>query len=344
MDIAGPAELREIVAAGRGDARRRLDRRPAADRRLSGRREERGRAPSTSTAAAPAPSRCPASAAVERLPRRQSTSSETFYSFASFNRPGRDLPLRQRDRARAASSPSPSSPSIPRGYEVRQVFYNSKDGTRVPMFLVHRRGLDRSAAAADPALRLWRLQRSRAAALPAALDDLGRHGRRARRRQSARRRRIWPGLARRRPAREQAERVRRLHRRGRISDRARASPTNRQLAIEGRSNGGLLVGAVLNQRPDLFAAALPTVGVMDMLRFDRFTAGRYWVDDYGYPDREADFRILRAYSPYHNIRSGVRLSAGAGDHRRHRRPRRARAQLQIYRRAAGGRRRPARRT
>jgi prolyl oligopeptidase len=62
---------------------------------------------------------------------------------------------------------------------------------------------------------------------------------------------------------------------------------------------------VLNQRPDLFAAANPAVGVMDMLRFDRFTAGRYWVDDYGYPDREADFRVLRAYSPYHNIRSGV---------------------------------------
>ena len=69
-----------------------------------------------------------------------------------------------------------------------------------------------------------------------------------------------------------------------------ASPQT--LAIEGRSNGGLLVGAVVNQRPDLFAAALPGVGVMDMLRFDRFTAGRYWVDDYGYPDREADFRIL----------------------------------------------------
>jgi prolyl oligopeptidase len=66
---------------------------------------------------------------------------------------------------------------------------------------------------------------------------------------------------------------------------------------------------VINQRPDLFAAALPGVGVMDMLSFDRFTAGRYWVDDYGYPNREADWRILRAYSPMHNIRAGARYPA-----------------------------------
>ncbi|WP_298400417.1 prolyl oligopeptidase family serine peptidase [Sphingobium sp.] len=76
------------------------------------------------------------------------------------------------------------------------------------------------------------------------------------------------------------------------------------LAIEGRSNGGLLVGAVVNQRPDLFAAALPAVGVMDMLRFDRFTAGRYWVDDYGSPNKAADFPLLYGYSPYHNILPG----------------------------------------
>ncbi len=78
-----------------------------------------------------------------------------------------------------------------------------------------------------------------------------------------------------------------------------------RLAAVGRSNGGLLVGAVVNQRPDLFAAANPAVGVMDMLRFNRFTAGRYWVDDYGDPAKEADFRILRGYSPYHNIGTGV---------------------------------------
>ena len=78
-----------------------------------------------------------------------------------------------------------------------------------------------------------------------------------------------------------------------------------QLAIEGGSNGGLLIGAVVNQRPDLFAAGHAAVGVMDMLRFDRFTAGRYWVDDYGYPSKEADFKTLLKYSPYHNITPGV---------------------------------------
>jgi prolyl oligopeptidase len=77
------------------------------------------------------------------------------------------------------------------------------------------------------------------------------------------------------------------------------------LAIEGGSNGGLLVGAVLNQRPDLFDAAHPAVGVMDMLRFDRFTEGHSWVDDYGYPNKKADFKTLLAYSPYHNIKSGI---------------------------------------
>ncbi len=76
------------------------------------------------------------------------------------------------------------------------------------------------------------------------------------------------------------------------------------LAIQGESNGGLLVGAVVNQRPDLFAAALPGVGVMDMLRFHRFTAGRMWQRDYGDPAKEADFRNLLSYSPYHNIRPG----------------------------------------
>lgn len=81
------------------------------------------------------------------------------------------------------------------------------------------------------------------------------------------------------------------------------------LAIQGESNGGLLVAAVVNQRPDLFAAALVGVGVMDMLRFDRFTNGQFWIGDYGDPGKEEDFRNLLSYSPYHTIRSGLSYPA-----------------------------------
>jgi len=82
-----------------------------------------------------------------------------------------------------------------------------------------------------------------------------------------------------------------------------------KLAIQGGSNGGLLVGAAITQRPDLFGAALPAVGVMDMLRFNKFTAGRFWVDDYGTPDNPAEFKALYAYSPYHNIKPGTKYPA-----------------------------------
>lgn len=93
--------------------------------------------------------------------------------------------------------------------------------------------------------------------------------------------------------------------------------TRSRLALHGRSNGGLLVGAVTTQRPDLAAVALPMVGVLDMLRFDQFTIGWAWVSDYGDPRVPADFHVLRAYSPLHRVRPGTSYPATlvlTGDH------------------------------
>jgi prolyl oligopeptidase len=93
--------------------------------------------------------------------------------------------------------------------------------------------------------------------------------------------------------------------------------SSRKLAIYGRSNGGLLVGACLTQRPELYGAAVPQVGVLDMLRFNRFGQGAGWEDDYGSPDDPAELRALYAYSPVHNVHSGTRYPATliiTGDH------------------------------
>ena len=90
-----------------------------------------------------------------------------------------------------------------------------------------------------------------------------------------------------------------------------------RLAIQGASNGGLLIGAVEEQRPDLFAAAVAQVGVMDMLRFREFTVGKGWEADYGSIDNENEFKALRAYSPVHNVRPNVSYPATlilTGDH------------------------------
>ncbi|QNK79810.1 prolyl oligopeptidase family protein [Nakamurella sp. PAMC28650] len=98
---------------------------------------------------------------------------------------------------------------------------------------------------------------------------------------------------------------------------ADGTTTTTQLAVHGRSNGGLLVGAVITQRPDLFAAALPTVGVMDMLRFHLFTIGWAWTSEYGSPDIAADFDVLQRYSPLHALREGTAYPPtliSTGDH------------------------------
>jgi prolyl oligopeptidase len=228
---------------------------------------------------------------------------EGFYSFTSYNVPTTIY----RYDARSGETSVWAQPRVafsPQDFTVEQRFYRSKDGERIPLFLVYRKDLDLSRprptllygyggfnVSVTPSFSstnlAWVEQGGVYAVANlrgggeygAAWHDAGR---------LARKQNVFDDFI---AAAEY------LTREG-ISSRDK-------LAIYGRSNGGLLVGAAVNQRPDLFAAALPAVGVMDMLRFDRFTAGRYWVDDYGYPDREADFRTLWAYSPYHNIRSGV---------------------------------------
>ncbi|WNO54880.1 prolyl oligopeptidase family serine peptidase [Stakelama saccharophila] len=226
--------------------------------------------------------------------------TETFYAFTSFARPAT---IYRYDIATGEVTPwaQPEVAFDPEQYDVRQRFYTSKDGTRVPMFIVHKKGLktpaptllygyggfDISLTPAFSATRLAWMEQGGVLAV-ANLRGGGEYGK------------AWHDAG-------------RLHNKQNVFDDfiaaaedliAEGVTTKDQLAIQGGSNGGLLIGAVTNQRPDLFAAALPEVGVMDMLRFDQFTAGRYWVDDYGYPSKEADFKVLYKYSPYHNIRSG----------------------------------------
>jgi prolyl oligopeptidase len=86
---------------------------------------------------------------------------------------------------------------------------------------------------------------------------------------------------------------------------AKKRTTTQQLAIWGESNGGLLVGAVEVQRPDLFGACIPMVGVMDMLRFQKFNGGHYWRSEFGNIEKQDEFKSLLAYSPYHNIKKGT---------------------------------------
>ncbi|GGB99741.1 prolyl endopeptidase [Novosphingobium endophyticum] len=229
---------------------------------------------------------------------------ETFYAFSSFNCPAA---IYRMDIASGQTQPfaEPKLCFNSSDYVVEQHFYASKDGTRVPMFIVRGRkvaeagkpvptllygygGFDIALTPSFSAVRMAWLEAGGAFAL-ANLRGGGEYGR------------------------EWHDAGRRANKQNVFDDFIAASEyligqgiaKKDGLAIQGGSNGGLLVGAVVNQRPDLYAAAVAQVGVMDMLRFDRFTAGRYWVDDYGYPDREEDFRILRSYSPYHNIRHGA---------------------------------------
>ena len=230
---------------------------------------------------------------------------ETFYSFTSFATP---TTIFHYDVKTGKSTPwaTPKVAFDPASFKVEQVFYPSKDGTRVPMFIVRKKtttgpaptllyaygGFNIPTLPGFSPTRLAWIEAGGVLAV-ANIRGGGEYGSN------------WHDGG-------------RLDKKQNVFDdfiaagewlKANKITGKDQLAVQGGSNGGLLIGAVVNQRPDLFAAALPQVGVMDMLRFDRFTAGRYWVDDYGYPSKEADFKTLYAYSPYHNVKSGVTYPA-----------------------------------
>jgi len=233
---------------------------------------------------------------------------DAFYLYTSFNYPPTvfryDLVSRQSSVYRAPEIPG----FHPGDFETKQVFYNSKDGTRVPMFLVYKKGLQLDGAnptllfayggfniTVSPAfspLRLALLEQGFVYA-SANLRGGGEYGEK------------WHDAG------------TKLKKQNVFDDFIAAAEwltTNKytspqKLAINGGSNGGLLVGAVMNQRPDLFRAAIPQVGVMDMLRFQKFTIGAHWIDDYGSSDDPEQFKAIYAYSPLHNIKPGVKYPA-----------------------------------
>jgi len=235
------------------------------------------------------------------------TDTETFYSFSSFATP----PSIYRYDMMTGESRLIRRSEVkfnPDDYEVKQVFYQSKDGARVPMFISHKKGLKLDGAnptllygyggfniSLTPVFSVGRLMWMEMGGVYAVanLRGGGEYGK------------PW----------HEAGRL--LKKQNVFDDFIAAAEwliANRytrpdKLAIQGGSNGGLLVGAVMTQRPELFGACLPAVGVMDMLRFHKFTEGRLWVDDYGSPDDPAQFKVLLAYSPYHNIKPGTKYPA-----------------------------------
>jgi len=226
----------------------------------------------------------------------------THFAFSSFAMPG--SVWRYDARTNAVEVVRQAKVGFnPADYTVSQIFYTSKDGTRVPMFVAHRKDLD--LAKPHPTL-LYSYGGFNISQTPGFSVS----------------RLVWMemgGVFALANIRGGGEYGAAWHDGGRLLNKqnvfddfiaagealvAKGLTTPQQLAIQGGSNGGLLVGAVTNQRPDLFAAALPAVGVMDMLRYANWTAGRYWVDDYGDMTKPDMFRYNLAYSPYHNIRGG----------------------------------------
>jgi prolyl oligopeptidase len=241
--------------------------------------------------------------------------TETFYSFVNAITP----PIIYRLNLETGASEVYRAPKVPfdtTAYESEQVFYPAKDGTRIPMLLVYKKGLKRDGSNPtllyayggfglsqtprfDPSRLVW-LERGGIFAV-ANIRGGGEYGEEWHRQAIRYHKQIVfdDFIA-------AAEWL--------ISQRYTSTP---KLAIEGGSNGGLLIGACVTQRPDLYGAALAYVGVMDMLRFDQFGQGAGWEGDYGSPHDPEDFKALYAYSPVHNVHPGTHyppIMVITGDH------------------------------
>ncbi len=241
--------------------------------------------------------------------------TETFYSYTSYTTP-RTIYRLDLTTATSTIFRQPKVDFNPADYETVQVFYKSKDGTSVPMFITYKRGLkldgtnptilygyggfDINLTPYFSVANLVWLEMGGVYAVPN-LRGGGEYGE------------DWH------------EAGMKLKKQNVFDDFIAAAQwlidqkytSTPKLAINGASNGGLLVGACLVQRPDLFGAALPDVGVMDMLRFNKFTIGWAWMSDYGSPDDPAEFKALYAYSPLHNIKPGTKYPPTlitTGDH------------------------------
>ncbi len=238
----------------------------------------------------------------------QRTDTFVFYTFNSLNVPPA---IYRYDIAPRKSSVfrEPKVPGYDAGaFETKAVFYTSQDGTRVPMFLMHRKGLTLDGT--NPTLLYAYggfnvVQSPTFSAARLALLEQGVVYASANLRGGGEYGETWH------------QQGMKLKKQNVFDDFIAAAEwliankytSPARLAIQGGSNGGLLVGAVMNQRPELFRVAIPQVGVMDMLRFHRFTIGWNWVADYGSSDNADEFKALYAYSPLHNIRPGVKYPA-----------------------------------
>lgn len=233
----------------------------------------------------------------------KATDKETFYAFTGFTMP---TTIYRYDMVTGKSTifRQPKVDFTPADYETKQVFYKSKDGTKVPMFITHKKGLKLDGSnptylygyggfniSLSPAFSVSNLVWMEMGGVYAQpnLRGGGEYGEEWHQAgMKLRKQNVFDDFI------AAAEWL--------IDNKYTSTP---KLAIGGGSNGGLLVGAVMTQRPDLFGAALPAVGVMDMLRFQKFTIGWAWVSDYGSSENPAEFKALYAYSPLHNIKPGT---------------------------------------